>query len=65
MDQGKKTQFTNTGMKKTGEITTDFIDINRIIRGHYEQLYANQFGIWNGYIPWKIKTIKAILRSNG
>ena len=45
MDQGKKTQFTNTGMKKTGEITTDFIDINRIIRGHYEQLYANQFGI--------------------
>lgn len=41
MDQGKKTQFTNTGMQK-GEIVTDCIDINRIIRGHYEQLYANQ-----------------------
>lgn len=42
MDKGKKKDNLSIQEWKK-EITTDFIGDNRIIRRHFEQLYANHF----------------------
>lgn len=50
---------------KRGSIPTDFIEIKRIIREHYEQLYASKIHITdaNGQIPTKTWATKIDLRS--
>ena len=43
--KGKKTQINRIRNKK-GEVATDTVEIQRIMRDYYKPLYANKIDIW-------------------